>query len=48
MLERYETQRGIVTDFNELYGKLHEEIINFRDSVHDILLEMSPVKEFLI
>ena len=47
MIERYE-KASSSSDFNELYQKLHEEILGFRDSVHDILAEMQPVKDHLI
>jgi hypothetical protein len=32
-------------DQKDLYMKLHEEIIFFRESVRDILEEMEPIKE---
>ena len=46
MEERFEV--GTMLDFNNIYDKLHKEIILFRKSVHDILNEIQPIKEFLI
>lgn len=58
MMERFEQQyAGALSNSNpggntdhctELYQKLHDEIIYFRDSVKDILNEMQPIKEQLI
>ena len=50
MMERFEnnTQEKIVAEHNDVYNKLHEEILQFRDAVKDILMEMQPLKEQLI
>ena len=46
MIERYENGwPSVSNEFNQVYNKLHEEILDFRDSVHDILAEMQPIKE---
>lgn len=48
MIERYESQDQVSHDNSEIYNKLHLEILQFKDSVKDILNEMQPVKEQLI
>ena len=49
-MERYEqmTPQQSIQDQNDVYNKLHLEILQFRDSVKDVLAEMQPLKEHLI
>lgn len=48
MIERYEHKWPTTNDIPSLYDKLHKEIFMFRESVHEILREMQPIKENLI
>lgn len=50
MMERFEqhSQEEINLDHNNIHNKLHLEILQFRDSVKEILAEMQPLKEQLI
>lgn len=48
MVDRFDHQQKTANEINDIYGKLHEEIIRYKDSVHDILSEMQPFKEQLI
>lgn len=48
MIERFEKHWQHNINLHEVPNKLHEEILVFRDSVKEILNEMSPIKEQLI
>jgi DNA polymerase sigma len=39
---------SINQDHQEVYNKLHLEVLQFRDSVKEVLAEMQPLKEQLI
>jgi hypothetical protein len=48
MMERFEVQLDPHREVAEFYDKLHTEILQFRDSVKDILNDMQPIKEIII
>ena len=50
MIERFESgdHDQLAQDQNDVYNKLHLEILQFRDSIKEILAEMQPLKEHLI